>query len=182
MLTSVKGKSVVVTGASKGIGKGIARVFAKNGAKVTVVARNAAQARKTAKEIGESASAFAADMTKLDELEKMAKAAAKKNGGIDILCANAGIFPQAKIEDMTPEQWDEVLDTNLKGTFLVGEGLPALPEEEPAPAASSSPRRSPGRSPASPAGRTTARRNPASSASSGPRRSSLRNTASPSTR
>ncbi len=118
MLTSVKGKSVVVTGASKGIGKGIARVFAKNGAKVVVVARNAAQARKAAKELGESASAIAADVTKLEDLEKMAKAAARKNGGIDILCANAGIFPQAKIEDMTPEQWDEVVGTNLKGTFL----------------------------------------------------------------
>ncbi len=118
MLTSVKGKSVVVTGASKGIGKGIARVFAKNGAKVAIVARNAAQARKTAKEIGEPASAFTADTRKLEDLEKMAKAVARKNGGIDILCANAGIFPQAKIEDMTPEQWDEVLATNLKGTFL----------------------------------------------------------------
>jgi 3-oxoacyl-[acyl-carrier protein] reductase len=118
MLTSLKGKSVVVTGASKGIGKGIAQVFAKNGAKVVVVARNAAQARKAAKELGESASAIAADVTKLEDLEKMAKAAARKNGGIDILCANAGIFPQAKIEEMSPEQWDEVLGTNLKGTFL----------------------------------------------------------------
>jgi 3-oxoacyl-[acyl-carrier protein] reductase len=118
MLTSLKGKSVVVTGASKGIGKGIARVFAKNGAKVVVVARNAAQARKAAKELGESASAIAADVTKLEDLEKMAKAAARKNGGIDVLCANAGIFPQAKIEEMSPEQWDEVLGTNLKGTFL----------------------------------------------------------------
>jgi 3-oxoacyl-[acyl-carrier protein] reductase len=118
MLTSVKGKSVVVTGASKGIGKGIARVFAKNGAKVTVVARHAAQARKTAKELGDTVSATAADTTSLEDLEKMAKSVARRNGGIDILCANAGIFPQATIEDMTPEQWDEVLDTNLKGTFL----------------------------------------------------------------
>jgi 3-oxoacyl-[acyl-carrier protein] reductase len=118
MLTSVKGNSVVVTGASKGIGKGIARVFAKNGAKVLIVARSVAQAKATAKEIGNDASAFAADVTSLVDLEKMAKAAAKRNGGIDILCANAGIFPQAKIEEMSPEQWDEVMATNLKGTFL----------------------------------------------------------------
>ena len=44
--------------------------------------------------------------------------AARRNGGIDVLCANAGIYPQARIEDMSPEQWDAVLDTNLKGTFL----------------------------------------------------------------
>jgi 3-oxoacyl-[acyl-carrier protein] reductase len=118
MLTSLQGKSVVVTGASKGIGKGIARVFARSGAKVLVVARHGDQAEVSAKEIGNGASAFAADVTKLDQLETMAKAAADRNGGIDVLCANAGVFPQAKIEDLTPEQWDEVLGTNLKGTFL----------------------------------------------------------------
>jgi 3-oxoacyl-[acyl-carrier protein] reductase len=118
MLTSVQGKSVVVTGASKGIGKGIAQVFAKNGAKVLVVARHASEAEACAKEIGGGASAFAADVAKLPDLDAMARAAADRHGGIDILCANAGIFPQAKIEDMSPEQWDEVLATNLKGTFL----------------------------------------------------------------
>jgi 3-oxoacyl-[acyl-carrier protein] reductase len=118
VLTSVQGKSVVVTGASKGIGKGIARVFAQNGAKVLVVARHAAEAEASAKQIGGGASFWAADVTKLPDLEAMAKTAAEHHGGIDILCANAGIFPQAKIEDMSPEQWDEVLATNLKGTFL----------------------------------------------------------------
>jgi 3-oxoacyl-[acyl-carrier protein] reductase len=118
MLTPVTGKSVIVTGASKGIGKGIARVFARNGAKVLIVARHRDQAEATAKEIGNGASAFSADVTRFPELESMAKAAAERHGGIDILCANAGIFPQAKIEDMTAEQWDEVLGTNLKGTFL----------------------------------------------------------------
>lgn len=48
----------------------------------------------------------------------MAKAAAEAHGGLDILCANAGIFPAAKLEDMSAEQWDEVLGTNLKGMFL----------------------------------------------------------------
>jgi 3-oxoacyl-[acyl-carrier protein] reductase len=118
MLTSVKDKSVVVTGASKGIGKGIARVFARNGARVLVVARHTDQAEATAREIGNRASAFAADVTNAADTEAMAKAATERNGGIDVLCANAGIFPQAKIEDMSAEQWDEVLGTNLKGTFL----------------------------------------------------------------
>ncbi len=118
MLTSLQGKSVVVTGASKGIGKGIARVFAKQGAKVLVVARNPDQAEACANELGGGASAFAADVTKLDQMQAMAQAAAERNGGIDVLCANAGVFPQAKIEDLSPEQWDEVLGCNLKGTFL----------------------------------------------------------------
>ena len=118
MLTSLQGKSVVVTGASKGIGKGIARVFADKGAKVLVVARHTDLVEATAKAIGNGASAFAADVTKLTDLEAMAATATERHGGIDVLCANAGIFPQARIEDMSPEQWDEVLSTNLKGTFL----------------------------------------------------------------
>jgi 3-oxoacyl-[acyl-carrier protein] reductase len=118
MLTSLEGRSVVVTGASKGIGKGIARVFARQGAKVLVVARHADQAEACARELGATASAFAADVTKLEDMEAMAKAAAERHGGIDVLCANAGIFPQAKIEDLSAEQWDHVLGTNLRGTFL----------------------------------------------------------------
>ena len=118
MLTSVAGKSVIITGASKGIGKGIAGVFAKNGAKVMVVARHADQVEATAKELGNGASGFAADVTKLADMEAMAKAASDRYGGVDVLCANAGAFPQARLEDMSPEQWDEVMATNLKGTFL----------------------------------------------------------------
>ena len=117
MSTSLHGRSVIVTGGSKGIGKGIARVFAKAGAKVMIAARHLDQAAAAAKEIGHGASAFAADVTKLPDMEAMAEAAGERHGGIDVLCANAGIFPQARLEDMTSAQWDEVIDTNLKGTF-----------------------------------------------------------------
>jgi 3-oxoacyl-[acyl-carrier protein] reductase len=118
MISSVNGRSVVVTGGSKGIGKGIARCFANAGAKVTIVARHLDQAEAAAREIGNGASACAGDVTSLKDMEAAARTAAERNGGIDVLCANAGVFPQARIEDMTPEQWDEVLDCNLKGSFL----------------------------------------------------------------
>jgi 3-oxoacyl-[acyl-carrier protein] reductase len=117
MFTSLAGKSVVVTGSSKGIGKGIATSFAKAGCKVLVVSRHLAEAEAAAKELGKGASAFAADVTNLESMEAMAKAAADRNGGIDILCANAGVFPPHKLEEMTSDQWDLVVDTNLKGTF-----------------------------------------------------------------
>jgi 3-oxoacyl-[acyl-carrier protein] reductase len=117
MFTSLAGKSVVVTGSSKGIGKGIAAAFAKAGCKVLVVSRHIIEAEAAAKELGKGASAFAADVTRLDSMEAMAKAAADRHGGIDILCANAGIFPPNRLEDMTSDQWDLVVDTNLKGTF-----------------------------------------------------------------
>lgn len=121
MLTSLEGRTALVTGASKGIGKGIARVFARHGAAVLVVARTLDAAEATAKELrdaGGKAAAFAADVRDLTSMENAAAAAVERHGGLDILCANAGIFPQAKIEEMTGEQWDDVVDTNLKGTFL----------------------------------------------------------------
>ena len=121
MSASLKGKSVIVTGGSKGIGKGIAAVFAKHGAKVLIVARNLKEAEATAQELskaGGTASACTGDVTKLADMQAMAKAANDRHGGLDVLCANAGVFPQVKMEEMAPETWDEVMDTNLKGTFL----------------------------------------------------------------
>lgn len=122
MLTSsLAGKSAIVTGGSKGIGKGIAKVFAGHGAKVLIAARNIKGAEAAAQELakaGGTVSAFSADVTKPSDMEAMAKAAADRHGGLDVLCANAGIFPLAKIEEMSLEIWDEVMNTNLKGTFL----------------------------------------------------------------
>lgn len=121
MLTSIEGKSVIVTGSSKGIGKGIARVFASKGAKVLVVARHEEAGAGTVAEIesaGGSASFCTGDVASWDSMQAMAQTAADRYGGIDILCANAGVFPDAKLADMTPEQWDEVLGINLKGSFL----------------------------------------------------------------
>ncbi|HTZ56942.1 MAG TPA: 3-oxoacyl-ACP reductase FabG [Acidobacteriaceae bacterium] len=130
MLTSIKRRSVIVTGASKGIGKGIARVFAAHGAQVLLAARNLAQAEVAAGELrasGAVASAVAVDVSKAEDTARMAETAIERHGGIDILCCNAGIFPAAKLFDMKEAEWDQVLDVNLKGTFLsVQACLPAL--------------------------------------------------------
>lgn len=118
MLTSIAGRSVIVTGASKGIGKGIARVFANQGARVLVVARGIEGAEACAAEIGNGAKAFAADVADWESSQAMAQAAVDAFGGIDILCANAGVYPQTPIEEMDPAEWDQVIGTNLKGNFL----------------------------------------------------------------
>jgi 3-oxoacyl-[acyl-carrier protein] reductase len=118
MLQSIAGRCVVVTGASKGIGKGIARIFARHGARVLVVSRTLTELRAAAQEIGGDTQAFAADVSDWSACQAMAAAAVSALGGIDILCANAGIYPQAHIEQMEPGEWDTVLGTNLKGSFL----------------------------------------------------------------
>ncbi|HET7852562.1 MAG TPA: 3-oxoacyl-ACP reductase FabG [Methyloceanibacter sp.] len=127
MLKSLQGKTVIVTGASKGIGRGIAKRFGLAGLNVLVVSRHLEEAKKVAGEIGANASAFAADVSQAEPCQAMAAAALDRYGNIDILCANAGIFPAAKLSEMTAADFDHVIGTNLKGTFLsVSAVLPAM--------------------------------------------------------
>ena len=96
MFTSLKGRSVVVTGASKGIGRGLAQRFGQVGCHVLVVSRKSTEAEAAAAEIvaaGGSAKAFAADVTRQADMHAMASAAVEAFGTIDILCANAAFSP-----------------------------------------------------------------------------------------
>jgi 3-oxoacyl-[acyl-carrier protein] reductase len=119
-----------VTGATRGIGKGIARVFAGAGARVLIVGRDADAAKATVAELsatGAEASYLLADVSRREDCQGIAATAAERFGGIDVLCANAGIFPAAPLAEMTEENIDEVLGTNLRGTILsVQACLPAL--------------------------------------------------------
>jgi 3-oxoacyl-[acyl-carrier protein] reductase len=118
MFRSLQRRTAIVTGASKGIGRGIARRLGEAGLNVLVVSRTLADAEKAAAEIGASASAFAADVTKTDDCAAMADAAVRRYGSIDVLCANAGIFPSAPLGTMTAADFEHVIGTNLTGTFL----------------------------------------------------------------
>ena len=127
MFTPVTGRSVVVTGGTKGIGKGIARVFARAGARVVLVGRDRATGEAAAAELGEGAAFVAADVRRPEDCERMAAETVERLGGIDVLCANAGIFPDTKLEDMTEADIDAIFATNVKGTMLsVKSCLPAL--------------------------------------------------------
>ncbi|SLN49505.1 3-oxoacyl-[acyl-carrier-protein] reductase FabG [Roseovarius litorisediminis] len=118
MLTSLKGKSVIVTGGSKGIGRGIATVFARQGAKVTITARGEEAMKKAAAEIEGDVSYEICDVSDWDSVQAMVANVARDKGGIDVMCANAGAFPQTKIVDMDPAEWDGVMATNLRSSFL----------------------------------------------------------------
>ena len=121
MFASLKGHVAVITGASKGIGRGIAKRFAEVGCSVCVVARGTGDAEKVVREIsdaGGTASGFPADVSDAASMRAMAAAVTEKYRRIDIVCANAGIFPAAKLDAMTVEDFDQVTTTNLRGTFL----------------------------------------------------------------
>ena len=118
---SMEGKSVLVTGGSKGIGRGIAAVFATAGAHVAIAARSRESVDSavadldglgTGKVLG-----VAADVSDRDSCTAMAEAVVDAFGGLDVLCANAGIFPDAPLRTMSPQQLTEVLDVNVKGNI-----------------------------------------------------------------
>jgi 3-oxoacyl-[acyl-carrier protein] reductase len=117
----LKDKIAIITGASKGIGRGIAKVFAKEGAQVVLVSRTGSKLKKVADEITKSggrAIYMVADVTKVLDMKNVAENVSKNYGRIDILIHNAGIYPVANIKDITIQDWNHILNTNLTSTFI----------------------------------------------------------------
>ena len=117
---SMAGKSVLVTGGSKGIGRGIASVFATADANVAIGARSQADIDSAVAALdglgAGKVMGVAVDVSDRDSCIAMAEAVVGAFGGLNVLCANAGIFPDAPLQTMTPDQLTEVLDVNVKGT------------------------------------------------------------------
>jgi 3-oxoacyl-[acyl-carrier protein] reductase len=117
----LEGKNVIVTGGSLGIGSAIALDLAANGANVAInYRRHADEANSVVTKIrgmGRKAIAVQADVASFADAGRMVETVVKEFGGLDILVCNAGINRDAVSWKMTEEQWDEVIDTNLKGYF-----------------------------------------------------------------
>jgi 3-oxoacyl-[acyl-carrier protein] reductase len=119
---SLVGKKALVTGAARGIGKGIALALATQGANVVVNYRGSVdEANALVEEIkamGREAIAIQADVSKSVDVNRMFEEVKTKWGSLDILVNNAGIIDYATFENITEEQWDRIIGTNLKGQFL----------------------------------------------------------------
>ncbi len=130
----LEGQVAVVTGGSIGIGAAIGRLFAQEGARVALISRTAAAGEKTAAGIrsrGGDCRFYAADVSKAEQVAKAAAQILKDYPQVDILVNNAGIWRPGRVIDLDEETWDSVLDTNLKGMFLVSRHfLPGMMERK----------------------------------------------------
>ena len=125
-MSSLEGRTALVTGASQGIGRACAIELAKAGAKVALAARSEAKLAEVAGEItgaGGTAQAFAIDIASEESIKAGAKAALAHFGSIEILVNNAGITKDGLMMRMKRADWDAVLSTNLTGTFLLTQAL-----------------------------------------------------------
>jgi len=116
------GRTAVVTGGTRGIGLAIARALAEDGASVVVSGRDAGRLDSAVKELeslGAPALGVAADQSKRDDCDRLVDAAKERFGRIDVLVNNAGITRDQLLVRMKDDDWDQVLDTNLRGVFLM---------------------------------------------------------------
>jgi NAD(P)-dependent dehydrogenase (short-subunit alcohol dehydrogenase family) len=128
MNSDFQGKVAIVTGATSGIGRACAIAFFRAGAQVGITGRRGQKLQKIASEMGkEDVEVIAGDITKPDDRRKIVEATIARFGGIDILVNSAGIIGNGTIENTTLDQWDEMLDINVRSVFhLTQLALPSL--------------------------------------------------------
>lgn len=134
-LFSVAGKTVVITGGSRGIGEMIARAYVENGAKVILTSRKAADVEGLAKALGSAATPIPADLSQMAEIERFAAAVEALTPKVDILFNNAGASWGAPFDDFPELGWDKIMDINVKSVFFLTQRLIKLLEAAATPQA-----------------------------------------------
>ena len=134
-MQELESKVALVTGGSKGIGYGVAAALVQQGMKVAITSRSQSSADEAAAELNQlspgEAIGVAADVRNMQSQQEAVNQVVDKLGQLDVLIANAGIGHFASIQEMTPEQWNETIDTNLTGVFYsIKASLDALKQTE----------------------------------------------------
>jgi NADP-dependent 3-hydroxy acid dehydrogenase YdfG len=128
MSNNISGKVIIITGASSGIGLATAKLLASHGAILSLAARRKDKLDKLVKEIQEAggkAQAFTTDVSKLTDVEDLITNTIAAFGKIDVLFNNAGIMPLSMLEGLRYDEWDKMIDTNIKGVLYgIGAALP----------------------------------------------------------
>jgi NADP-dependent 3-hydroxy acid dehydrogenase YdfG len=124
----IAGKVVVITGASSGLGEATARRMAAGGARLVLGARRIDRLRALAKELGlGDGAAVATDVTRIDDVRALVDGAVSKFGRIDVMINNAGLMPHSLLEQQKVEDWDRMIDVNIKGVLYgIAAALPHM--------------------------------------------------------
>jgi 3-oxoacyl-[acyl-carrier protein] reductase len=129
MLESLKGQTVLITGASRGIGEAAARAFAREGAKLALLARTGEAVARLAAELRGGALGLPCDVADPEQVRRAIERALESFGHVDVLVNNAGIFSDATMLETDLETWSHTLATNATGAFLVTKAvLPSMIE------------------------------------------------------
>jgi NAD(P)-dependent dehydrogenase (short-subunit alcohol dehydrogenase family) len=122
-------KTAVITGGSSGIGLATAQRFVDEGAHVFIVGRRQTELDKAVRQIGRHVTAVQADVTKLDDLDRLFAIVKEQRGKIDVLFANSGSIEHRTLDEITPEHYDATFDVNVRGViFTVQKALPLIVE------------------------------------------------------
>jgi NADP-dependent 3-hydroxy acid dehydrogenase YdfG len=134
MSDNIKGKVVVITGASSGLGEATARLLSAEGAHVALGARRADRLKSLTDELtgrGGKAIAVTTDVTQRDQVKKLVDAAVQAYGRIDVMINNAGLMPQAPLERLKIDEWDRMIDVNIKGVLYgIAAALPHMQRQK----------------------------------------------------
>ncbi|MGH8446112.1 MAG: SDR family oxidoreductase [Solimonas sp.] len=133
MNPNIRNKVIVITGASSGLGEASARLLAKEGARVVLGARRRERIDALAQEItqaGGQALAVATDVVKRADVQALVDAAVQKYGRIDVLINNAGLMPNSPLERLKVEDWERMVDVNIKGVLYgIAAALPVMQKQ-----------------------------------------------------
>jgi NADP-dependent 3-hydroxy acid dehydrogenase YdfG len=134
MSNNIKGKVIVITGASSGLGEAAARLLSAEGATVALGARRVERLKSLADELtakGGKALAMATDVTKNDDVKKLVDTAVETFGRIDVIINNAGLMPQSPLERLKVDEWDRMIDVNIKGVLYgIAAALPHMTRQK----------------------------------------------------